>query len=116
MRSKEVASLEEDAGAVTEQMHKLLENKRHVLLQENIANIETTLAKLKTKIRPLPKEVARDASSAEQDKYKAEKRARWEAIVCEGTAHFVGDSPANPKGGPALGPNMGPGPKFAQKS
>ena len=68
----EVADLEEEVKPAVEQMHRLLENKRHVLLQEQISNIETTVKKLKSKIRPRPKEPQRDASSKEQDQYKAE--------------------------------------------
>ena len=77
----EVTALEEEVSPLLEQLHKILENKRHVMLQENITHIEESLVKLKGKIRERPKEPGRDASSAEQDKYKAED----ESVVANNT-------------------------------
>ena len=68
-----VDELEAEVEPVLEAMHKLLENKRHVILQENINHLEAAVVKLKAKYRTIPPEPERGASSKEQDTYKAEK-------------------------------------------
>ena len=68
----EVTALEAEMEPLLEALHKLFENKRHVVLQDNIAHLEVAINKLKKKIRPLPTEPARDASSKEQETYKEE--------------------------------------------
>lgn len=68
----EVTALEGEVEPVLEELHKLFENKRHVLLQENINHLQNAIIKVKAKIKPLPKELEKGASSKEQDTHKAE--------------------------------------------
>ena len=68
----DVAQLDEAVKPLLERVHEVLKNARHARLEENITIVEEAIAKLKTKILPLPKEPSRDASSKEQETYKAE--------------------------------------------
>ena len=68
----ELKVLEDEAAPLLAQIHKTLELRRHVMLQENIAHIEDSLGKLKAKIRPLPKAPDKDANTATQDAFKVD--------------------------------------------
>ena len=68
----EVAKLGDAVAPELERVHEVLKNVRHARLEDEIEMIDEAVAKLQDKIRPLPKEPSRDASSKEQETYKAE--------------------------------------------
>jgi hypothetical protein len=68
----EAAKLEESVAPLLERVHEVLKQSRHARLEQEIEMIDDAVTKLKSRLLPLPKEPARDASSKEQDTYKAD--------------------------------------------
>ena len=84
----EVTSLEGEVEPLLEEVHRLLELRRHVLLQESIAQVEDGVVKTKGKIRPVPKEPnnLKELNAKEQETFKADvEKTKADNAKCDET-------------------------------